>query len=104
MDEKRSAYAEDSLTATETGFHLTLYSKPACVQCDATKRALDKKGLTYREVDLTQSAAALEYVMDELGYSMAPIVVVDEHNHWSGFRPDRIEATMAALGLSGTSN
>jgi glutaredoxin-like protein NrdH len=40
--------------------------------------------------------------MDELGYSMAPIVVVDEHNHWSGFRPDRIEATVAALGLTGT--
>lgn len=41
-------------------------------------------------VDLTGSEAALEYVMQELGYSQAPVVVVDEHDHWSGFRPDKI--------------
>jgi glutaredoxin-like protein NrdH len=104
MNEKRCTGAGNSPAVAEDTVHLTLYSKPACVQCDATKRALDKKGLTYHEVDLTQSPAALEYVMDELGYSMAPIVVVDEHNHWSGFRPDRIDATVAALGLSATPN
>lgn len=94
----------ESPAAPDTDFHVTLYSKPACVQCNATKRALDKKGLTYREVDLTKSDESLEYVSEDLGYSMAPIVVVDEHNHWSGFRPDRIEATAAALGLSDNSN
>lgn len=79
---------------------ITLYSKPACVQCTATKRALDKAGLAYSEVDLTQNPAALEYVTEDLGYSQAPVVVVDEHNHWSGFRPDCIEATVAALGAT----
>ena len=77
---------------------ITVYSKPACVQCHATKRALDKKGLAYREVDVTVTPAALEYITEDLGYSMAPVVVVDEDNHWSGFRPDLIEATAAALG------
>lgn len=76
---------------------ITLYSKPACVQCTMTKKALEKKGLAYTEVDLTQNPAALEYVTEDLGYSQAPVVVVDEHNHWSGFRPDCIEATAAAL-------
>jgi glutaredoxin-like protein NrdH len=94
----------DSPAAVHTDYHVTLYSKPACVQCTATKRALDKKGFTYREVDLTKSDEALEYVTEELGYSMAPIVVVDENNHWSGFRPDHIEATATALGLSENSN
>ena len=31
---------------------VTVYSKPACVQCNATVRALDKKGIEY-DVDLT---------------------------------------------------
>ena len=79
---------------------ITLYSKPACVQCTMTKKALEKKGLAYTEVDLTQNPAALEYVTEDLGYSQAPVVVIDEHNHWSGFRPDRLEATAAALGAT----
>lgn len=70
---------------------VTVYSKPACVQCTATYRALDSKGIDYVVVDVTQVPAALEYITEELGYSQAPVVVVDEHNHWAGFRPDRIE-------------
>ena len=33
---------------------VTVYSKPMCVQCDATKRALDKAGLPYDTVDITE--------------------------------------------------
>lgn len=71
---------------------VTVYSKPACVQCNATYRALDSAGISYVIVDVTQTPAALEYVQDELGYSQAPVVIVneDEENHWSGFRPDKI--------------
>lgn len=32
---------------------VTVYSKPRCVQCEATKRALTKAGINYDEVDLT---------------------------------------------------
>lgn len=69
---------------------LTVYSKPSCVQCNATYRALDAKGIPYVIVDLSESDDALEYVK-ELGYSQAPVVVVDDQDHWSGFRPDHIE-------------
>ncbi|GAA1892077.1 redoxin NrdH [Paeniglutamicibacter psychrophenolicus] len=69
---------------------ITVYSKPSCVQCTATYRALDSAKIPYRVVDLTQVPAALEYVTDELGYGQAPVVVVDDQNHWSGFRPDMI--------------
>ena len=71
---------------------VTVYSKPACIQCTMTYRVLDKAGVTYTIVDVTENAAALEYVSEDLGYSAAPIVVVDEHDHWSGFRPDLIAA------------
>ncbi|MGN7969840.1 hypothetical protein [Microbacterium sp. 22296] len=42
-------------------------------------------------MDLTTNPAALEYVMDELGYSAAPVVVASDRDHWSGFRPDLID-------------
>lgn len=67
---------------------VTVYSKPACVQCDATYRALDRKGIEYSVVDITQDTAALEMVRG-LGYLQAPVVVAGDA-HWSGFRPDRI--------------
>jgi glutaredoxin-like protein NrdH len=68
---------------------VTVYTKPACVQCNATYRALDKKGIAYQSVDLSQDPEALERVRS-LGYMQAPVVVT-EQDHWSGFRPDKIE-------------
>ncbi|WP_336625003.1 MULTISPECIES: glutaredoxin-like protein NrdH [unclassified Microbacterium] len=69
---------------------IVVYSKPSCVQCNATYRALDAKGIDYQVVNLAEDAAALEYVKD-LGYQQAPVVVVDDQDHWSGFRPDHID-------------
>ncbi|GAB36513.1 glutaredoxin-like protein NrdH [Gordonia otitidis] len=69
---------------------ITVYTKPACVQCNATYKALDKQGIEYEVVDITQDADARDYVM-ALGYLQAPVVVADEE-HWSGFRLDRIKA------------
>ena len=67
---------------------ITLYTKPACVQCNATKKALDRAGLEYATVDISMDDSARDYVM-ALGYLQAPVVEVDGV-HWSGFRPDRI--------------
>lgn len=75
---------------------ITVYSKPMCVQCDATKRALKKGGLAYSEVDVTEDADALELIKG-MGYMQAPVVVTDA-DHWSGFRPDKIKAMGAAGG------
>lgn len=69
---------------------VTVYTKPACVQCNATYRALDRKGITYRSVDISQDPEALEQVR-ALGYMQAPVVVT-EQDHWSGFRPDKIDS------------
>ena len=73
---------------------ITVYTKPACVQCTATKKALDRAGLDYDLVDISLDSDARDYVM-ALGYLQAPVVVVDEE-HWSGFRPDRIRGLLAA--------
>ncbi|HWJ86157.1 glutaredoxin-like protein NrdH [Cellulomonas edaphi] len=74
---------------------ITVYSKPACVQCNATYRALDKLGADYTVVDISEDADARDYVMS-LGHLQAPVVIVDGE-HWSGYRPDRIGALAERL-------
>ncbi len=74
---------------------ITVYSKPACVQCVATYTALDKQGIAYEKVDITLDRDARDYVM-ALGYLQAPVVVAG-NDHWSGFRPDRIKALTGAV-------
>lgn len=74
---------------------ITLYTKPACVQCNATKKALDRAGLEYTTIDVSVDDEARDYVM-ALGYLQAPVVEVDG-DHWSGFRPDRIRNLAAQV-------
>ena len=67
---------------------ITVYSKPACVQCTATTRALDRQGISYQIVDVSVDADAYELVQG-LGYRQVPVVIAGE-THWAGFRPDMI--------------
>lgn len=74
---------------------ITVFTKPSCVQCTATYRALDSKGIEYVVRDLSEDDSALEMVK-ELGYLQAPVVLAEglpsgkSTEHWSGFRPDKI--------------
>jgi glutaredoxin-like protein NrdH len=68
---------------------ITVYSKPACVQCKATYHYLEKAGLEYQSVDISVEPEAAELVAS-LGYTQVPVVVSGE-DHWSGFSPDRIK-------------
>ena len=74
---------------------ITVYTKPSCVQCTATYRALDNKGIEYNILDLSVDENALEQVK-ALGYLQAPVVITEE-DHWSGFRPAKIEELAARL-------
>jgi len=69
---------------------VTVYSKPSCVQCNATYRALDQKGVDYVVVDLSKDNAAFDHVQS-LGYRQVPVVEARD-DHWAGFRPDKIAA------------
>ena len=72
---------------------ITVYTKPSCVQCNATYRALDAKGIEYEILDLSEDPTALEQVK-ALGYMQAPVVIAGDE-HWSGFQPDKINALAA---------
>lgn len=75
---------------------ITVYTKPKCNSCDQTKRRLDKHGIEYETVDVTEDDAAREFVTDRLGYRQMPVVVVDENTHWSGFRIEALDKLAAA--------
>lgn len=74
---------------------ITLYSKNACPQCDATKRVFDKKGLEYTVVRLEDSPEAVEMFKSK-GFLAAPVVLAGDHE-WSGFRPDKISEVAALV-------
>lgn len=69
---------------------VTVYSKPACVQCVATYREMEKKGIDHNVIDITQDKEAFETVQG-LGYMQVPVVVAGD-SHWSGFHPEKISA------------
>lgn len=68
---------------------IVVYKKPSCRQCKQTIQALDRKGLDYELIDISEDENALAFVKD-LGYLQAPVIVTDE-NHWSGYDPDKID-------------
>lgn len=80
------------------GAAIVLYSKPACVQCDATKRKFKKEGLKegtdYTVVDVSQDETALEFIKS-LGHMQAPVVYVSKadgsNEHWSGYDVKEID-------------
>ncbi|WP_298462118.1 glutaredoxin domain-containing protein [uncultured Cellulomonas sp.] len=74
---------------------VTVWSKPGCVQCDATTRALRRLGVEFREVDVSTDAAARDLVAG-MGFLQAPVVQAGSVV-WSGYRPDRIEALAGEL-------
>lgn len=66
---------------------VTVYTKPDCQQCVATKRALTDAGIPFETDDITKPenlTAALA-----LGYTSAPVVIAGDQG-WAGFRPDLI--------------
>jgi Glutaredoxin-like protein NrdH len=74
---------------------VTVYTKPACQQCNATYRALDKNGIAYTSVDITVDVEAGDRLR-ALGYQQAPVVTAGD-DHWTGFRPDKIEELAQSL-------
>jgi glutaredoxin-like protein NrdH len=70
---------------------VTVYTLPVCVQCDRTKKLLDREGIEYDTVDLSFEPELADKFKEE-GFLQAPIVVVgNDGRRWGGFRPDLIK-------------
>lgn len=79
---------------------LTIYTTPNCHGCRLTKGVLDREGITYRTVDLTESLDDYRAVK-AMGYTQAPVVCVTypdgRNDHWSGLRPDKLNTYITAV-------
>lgn len=68
----------------------TVYTKPACEPCKATKRFLTARGIPFREVALADVDPAQVSAWQERGLLAAPIVEAPDGRVWAGFRPDSL--------------
>ena len=68
---------------------ITVWDLPNCVQCNSTKRFLDKHDLPYTEYDLTERPEQAEKFRNA-GYATAPVVVTS-HGTWAGFQYDKLQ-------------
>lgn len=59
-----------------------------------TARTLDRQGVAYEAIDVSQNPAAAAQ-LQAWGYRQVPVVHAGDE-HWSGFRPDRLAALSAA--------
>lgn len=73
---------------------VTVITSPNCQPCRATKRHLDRIGVAFSVVDVSEDAEAGAYAR-ELGHLATPVVIVEEAGglrHWSGYRPRDLDA------------
>ena len=72
---------------------VTVYTKPACIQCEQTKKLLTKNGVSFTIVDISVDTKAYDMVVD-MGFQSAPVVITKD-DAWAGFQPDKINAIKA---------
>lgn len=63
---------------------ITVYTRPACVQCVATKTWLRARGIQFIEIDVTQDEEAFARAA-ATGIRKMPIVVADGCEPFGGF-------------------
>ena len=74
---------------------ITIYTRNDCVQCHATKRAIESRGFTFDLVNLDLTPEAADDLRAQ-GYRQLPVVITDQES-WSGFRPDMINRLRARV-------
>lgn len=74
---------------------ITIYTKPDCVQCEQTKRYLDRKCVRYSWIDVSVDETARQYVIS-LGIFQMPVVETPT-DRWSGFRYDKLKSLIAQV-------
>lgn len=70
---------------------VTIYTRPLCQPCRATKRMMQELEIEFEEVNLEDlSDFEIGVLIESFGAKEAPVVLTPD-SHWSGFRPDKIK-------------
>lgn len=67
---------------------ITIYTRNDCVQCHATKRAMENRGFDFEMINVDRVPEAAEALRAQ-GFRQLPVVIAGDLS-WSGFRPDMI--------------
>jgi glutaredoxin-like protein NrdH len=67
--------------------------------CLTTKIHLKKRGINFEEVRLDENPELADLVR-ELGFTTAPVVLIDEDDVWDGYRSDAIDELAEGLVTS----
>lgn len=74
---------------------IKVYTNENCVQCEQTKKFLDKEEIPYETISLMDDKESLARFID-MGFKSAPIV--ETHNDiWSGFKLDKLKSLVAEV-------
>lgn len=81
---------------------IRLYTKPACPQCEATKRWFKDKGFDFQnppegvnlftELGTDEGNLVAFQYLNELQMPAVWVQDGDYEDHWTGFRPDKIDS------------
>ena len=58
---------------------IIIYTTPICPFCKAGKEDLDRKGIKYKEIDVSKDAAELEKMIKISGKRFVPVMVNGEN-------------------------
>lgn len=71
---------------------VTVYTKPSCGGCIATKKHLTKLGIGYDELPMDD---AVRLRATAAGILAAPVVEAEGFAPWGGYRPDMLDSLIA---------
>lgn len=74
---------------------ITVYTKNNCASCTFTKRKLQQLGVNYKEINVDEDLAALEYLM-KCGLRSLPVVFKDDEPVViGGYAPNILETIVS---------
>ncbi|AGT14050.1 glutaredoxin [Mycobacterium phage Rope] len=73
-----------------SGSKARVYGRPGCVQCEHTKKVMDKEGIPYEYIDIDTNEVAHQEVKALATGTALPLVVA-KGKQWQGFSPDKIK-------------
>jgi len=74
---------------------IKIYSQPTCPDCNRVKAYLDKKGISYEDINVQKDKKALEEMARRYGIRVTPVVVIGDRV-MVGFNAPKIDKFLGA--------
>lgn len=73
---------------------ITIYTRNNCIQCHATKKAMESRNMDVVTINLDDHPEAIASLREQ-GFRQLPVVITEQES-WCGFRPDMINRLCAS--------